>query len=354
MIPPDFLHCLCFPWVLVSSDGRIIDQADGTLFKADKLSSENIEHCIKAPLGWSKDAKGYAVYTIVLTALHNAKLVLYGLKVSEVSTVSGKSEHLSIRTEKQDIERYIQSVFLGFGKIESYIAGLISRSVHEVRGINKDAKSAVEEILHELDQPSPSIQLVTTRINNIKALAEILTARTDFLDYFVNPAVAQIPVRSIRVYDKFFKTVKSLRKRALDKHIRLDIYGSSNGLISGFMVFEVAPFVLIENAIKYSPTHKNVDVVLTESLTEIQVIVRNVGPKVDEDEIPRLFELHVRSKIAQSSGIPGYGIGLFFLKELVEKYHRGKIEFRQIGPEELINGSPYKSTELVLRFERTG
>ena len=76
---------------------------------------------------------------------------------------------------------------------------------------------------------------------------------------------------------------------------------------------------LLSNAVKYSPDGKYVWI---EGRTEGEravVTVRDQGVGIPESELPRLFERFFRA--STSTGIPGTGIGLNFVRHLVEMHH---------------------------------
>lgn len=355
MIPPAFLHGLCFPWMLLSQSGDVIDSRDGTLFKLNRAAMDaiSIEHAKIAKPGWSRCPKGFAVYCRVLPVMDGARIVLHGLKVKGVSTVSGRSEFLSIKTDAAEIERYLNTVFSSFSDIEQYIRNILGRSVHEVRRINVDMQAATYDLMQLLAQVSLDTYAIGVRIANIKSLSEILSARTDFLDYFANPALALLPDKNIQVHNKFYKAMESLRFRAESKDLQLRRYGNTEAHIGGLRVFEVVPFILLENAIKYSPSGSTVDVNFLETPNEIKVTICNMGPEVETDEIPRIFDLGQRARNAAAAKVSGYGIGLYFARELVVRHHRGDIQFRQYGDVRNVGGVPYKMTEVTLTFPRT-
>lgn len=98
----------------------------------------------------------------------------------------------------------------------------------------------------------------------------------------------------------------------------------------------------------------SVDVTFSETPKNIQVIITNLGPALDQDEIERIFDLGVCGKNAIAAGLSGFGIGLFLVRDLVQRSHRGKIEFRQTGDATTHKGVPYRTSEVVLTFERVG
>ena len=355
MIPSAFLHTLSFPWMLLSPTGELIDAKDGALFKLPLAANntESIEYCKQAPVGWSKCPKGFAVYCRVLPVVRGGRLVLHGLKVTGVSTAAGKSEHLSIKTSSSEIERYLNHMILVFSEqIEAYVSNIMRRSVHEARDINKDIKAATEDIIFALMQKEIDVYDVRERVKNIQALSEIFSVRTDFLDYFANPEIFLYPDQAIRVHNKFFKTIRSLQSRAMKKNVNLRSVGSSDGQISGLRVFDVIPFILLQNAIKYSPDGQLIDVIFSENPSEIEITVRNVGPAVEASEAVHIFQMGGRGKNAILTGVNGTGIGLFFVRELVEIHHHGKITFTQKDMPRMFKGVEYRTTEITLKFPR--
>lgn len=79
---------------------------------------------------------------------------------------------------------------------------------------------------------------------------------------------------------------------------------------------------LLSNAIKYSPGGRLINVRLTKVAGEIEVIVQDHGIGIPEADRVRLFERYYRG--GNAAGIVGTGIGLFFVKTVLE-LHGGLI-----------------------------
>ena len=74
---------------------------------------------------------------------------------------------------------------------------------------------------------------------------------------------------------------------------------------------------LLSNAAKYGGPGSTVEVTIVDGPAEVEVLVRDDGPGINEDDADKLFNLYYRA--AQSSAAPGAGIGLFVCQELVTK-----------------------------------
>lgn len=85
---------------------------------------------------------------------------------------------------------------------------------------------------------------------------------------------------------------------------------------------------LIENALKFSPPNTPVSVTLRCLRSrQIEISVADEGIGIAEHELPKLFRPFARIKNDRTRGIPGSGLGLYIVKQIVER-HQGTIEVR--------------------------
>jgi signal transduction histidine kinase len=81
---------------------------------------------------------------------------------------------------------------------------------------------------------------------------------------------------------------------------------------------------IINNAIKYSDENNEINVSLKKDRSDIIFEVKDFGYGIPKDEIPRIFDKHVRGKHAKDNKKEGIGIGLTITKIIIEK-HLGNI-----------------------------
>ena len=75
---------------------------------------------------------------------------------------------------------------------------------------------------------------------------------------------------------------------------------------------------LLDNAIKYSPVGTLVQVGAKTRKQHVEIIVRDRGPGIQADDIPRLFTRFGTLGHQPRPGQVGSGIGLYVCKKLVE------------------------------------
>jgi two-component system phosphate regulon sensor histidine kinase PhoR len=116
------------------------------------------------------------------------------------------------------------------------------------------------------------------------------------------------------------------RDRGVEVHVaapaeRLVVKGDRDELIR---VFEN----LVENALKYAASGKRVDISLTAvkagTAREARVAVRDYGPGIAPEHLPRLTERFYRVDVSESRAQGGTGLGLALVKHILNR-HGGRL-----------------------------
>ena len=81
---------------------------------------------------------------------------------------------------------------------------------------------------------------------------------------------------------------------------------------------------LLSNAIKYSPEKTQVTIELRAMQESLTINVSDHGYGIEEQELPHIFKRFHRQKSSEVTGNKGAGLGLNFVKVVVEK-HKGNI-----------------------------
>ena len=81
---------------------------------------------------------------------------------------------------------------------------------------------------------------------------------------------------------------------------------------------------LVDNAAKYSEAGSAVAIVCRETERGVAVAVRDSGPGIPREHLPRLFERFYRVDKGRSRSLGGTGLGLAIVKHIVQA-HRGEI-----------------------------
>lgn len=81
---------------------------------------------------------------------------------------------------------------------------------------------------------------------------------------------------------------------------------------------------LISNAIKYSHSHTNVQVGVTQNENNVVISVKDEGQGIPEKELGKLFQAFSKTSVKSTAGEQSTGLGLLICRQIVEAHH-GKI-----------------------------
>ena len=84
---------------------------------------------------------------------------------------------------------------------------------------------------------------------------------------------------------------------------------------------------LLENAVKYAQGDVTIDIRIHSQPHRIDIEVGDNGRGISADEQKHVFEKFYRSQTVRREGIPGLGLGLSYVKSLVEA-HQGEITIK--------------------------
>jgi two-component system, OmpR family, phosphate regulon sensor histidine kinase PhoR len=101
---------------------------------------------------------------------------------------------------------------------------------------------------------------------------------------------------------------------------------------------------LIENAIKYGQSGKRVDVSLISNNHNMSVVIRDYGPGIAPEHLPRLTERFYRANENNSREQGGTGLGLAIVKHIVTR-HKGELKIES----ELGKGAKFTISIPVLK-----
>lgn len=89
-------------------------------------------------------------------------------------------------------------------------------------------------------------------------------------------------------------------------------------------LIEMALLNLLENAVKYSSGHAEIEITLKVIKDEVELSIKDHGIGIREKDLPHIFDRFYTVNKAHSRRFGGAGLGLSIVKNVIEK-HQGKI-----------------------------
>ena len=239
------------------------------------------------------------------------------------------------------------------------IKQVLRDTMHDVREFNRVIKANSEMLtrLLQIESEGSALSLNVQNANNARGqalaifqTAQMVSARLDLIDFETNPEVFSSE-RKITgsIYGKFDKARKMLFPRARHKNISISIDGESRKKSEIYPVFDILPFLLVENAVKYAPSNSQVAITVDEYPRSIDVKIESMGPVVEKDELPKIDTKGFRSIEAKKTGEKGSGFGLYFAK-FVGDLHDASLHFASSKEAVSFNGARYSTFSVTLSF----
>lgn len=307
--------------------------------------------------GWRTCRAGFAVLVKRLPGDSPRFLVLHGLKVKPFWTQRGGTSGVSIVLDVARVESYVDQ-FLGElvrlstridQEVDSRTRALVTENVHEIRSMNTSLYHAGFELQEQLLYDKQKLALA----KNVVALSELVSARIELADLAATSLEEPIVqfTTPIPVYKKFDKIVKCYIAYAAKREIALTIDGDSRSQTKGIEQFEMIPLIVIDNAVKYSPNKRHIDISIRENEKCIDVNVASLGPKIEPHEQQSIFDREFRGVHAVKSGQSGSGIGLYFARRLLNSIG-ATISIAQESNPIAAQGKQFYLTTFSLKFEK--
>lgn len=264
--------------------------------------------------GWSANEFGYLNY-----ALQHSSGDLYIYPALFIDGYSPRKRYPEYNQKftKQQIEQYAGQFLAAENRYHKQALSDFELLVHDLRQLSTSIYHSAEEARELL--AARNWEGVDRRISNIISAQTMLKIRTDVLDFSGNVESEQ-ELKEVPIYRRLDKVVKCFQPLASTKSLRIHLEGTSYGSAKGPEVFEIVPYVIIDNAIKYSPRRTDITVKISEGADTIKIQFQSVGPPIDAHEYEGIFEKWRRGVHAQATPVPGSGIGLFLAKKVIEQF----------------------------------
>jgi signal transduction histidine kinase len=202
----------------------------------------------------------------------------------------------------------LQSKFASDASHELRTPLSVMKTENEVflRQKNFSDDEAREQIISNLEE----VQRLELLTNNLLALSDFNHAQSIKLSIIESKKVANDAIHQIS------KIFPEDSKRITLSIENIKIFGNLESLSQILFIF-------LDNAIKYSPEDKPIELIGTNNGANYQFSVVDNGPGIKAKDMPYIFERLYRGDKNLSKNIPGHGLGLALAKEIARANEAG-------------------------------
>ena len=194
----------------------------------------------------------------------------------------------------------------------------------------------VANVSHELKTPLTSISgfVETLRLNeNIdidtrNRFLGIIESESDRLKRLIDDILLlsfienneKMSLDKVSIYQVFKEVYEMTIYMANSKNIKLDYYFDDKEIeiLSNRDYIKQIFLNLVDNAIKYTPENKKIEVYVKKENENITIKVIDEGVGIPKEDINRIFERFYRVDKARSRDVGGTGLGLAITKHIVK------------------------------------
>lgn len=220
-----------------------------------------------------------------------------------------------------------------------------NKSIQPIKEVFEKQKQFIADASHELKTPltviKTNLALITGNSEEtVKSQArwiEYISSQTDRMAGLVDDmlALARIDHMENRpLFSRFnlsqvlTSTILSFEAILFENHITLDQHIQPDVFLNGDREgIKKVISILIDNAIKNTPTDGSIVVRLTREKNKNEIRVTNTGPGIPAEHLEKIFERFYRVDTSRTRENGGYGLGLAIAQSIVEK-HQGRIYAR--------------------------
>lgn len=173
------------------------------------------------------------------------------------------------------------------------------------------------EILQSQPQNKSALQVLKDECKNMSGLVESLLALSRLENNDKLPKAQEIVLADIlKAIVEKLNTVHQERKNPITFSCPV-----SAKLKMVPQHLERLLVILLDNAIKYTPADKNINVRVVSELHRVKMAVKDEGRGISALDLPHVFERFYRADKGRNRQSGGFGLGLAMAQNIVRKYH---------------------------------
>ena len=216
---------------------------------------------------------------------------------------------------------------------------LLYKEVLFQRKLSVMKEDFVANITHELKTPLSSSLLALKRLSKgdstiekekQQKFIEIIYEENKKLDSLINKILDSSGIREdqFKLYRSDFRlktSIEGIKKdfedRVFEKKVVISLQSKANVKVLGdIKLFEMMVSSIIENSIQYSGEIVNISIKTEAWNKGVSLIIKDDGVGIPEEYMDSLFDKFFRVPTHKVHDTKGHGLGLFYVKSIVEKH----------------------------------
>jgi len=249
------------------------------------------------------------------------------IETAEHIGVESLSRRLEVPSARDELRRLTQAINAMLDRVErsfQRITQFTADASHDLRTpvsiIRTSAELSLRRPRSAEDYCDTLRNILQTSIETSELLENLLTlARADAgaADLDMHPLELGAHVRKVKERAEVLSCEKELE-------LVLNIPGAPVWVRADAVAIDRLLLILVDNAVKYTPTGGRCEIELASTDQHAQITVRDTGTGIAETDLGSIFERFTRADRTRSRNIPGAGLGLAIARWITDM-HGGTI-----------------------------
>jgi len=239
-------------------------------------------------------------------------------------SISNLSERLPVSKTGDELERLAETCNAMLARLEvavNQIKQFTADASHELRGpisfVRTVAEVAMRNPKADADSRRAFAEIVDETVKATVLLEDMLTlARAD-------SERGDKALASLNLTDVVEEACEMARPIAADRRLDLSVSLGASRLVNvlgDFPALRRLLWILLDNALKYTPATGRIDVALSANSHLATVEVRDSGVGISAEDLPHIFDRFYRADPSRGN-VEGAGLGLAIAKWIAEMHH---------------------------------
>jgi signal transduction histidine kinase len=218
----------------------------------------------------------------------------------------------------------VRQMGVRFNEMASALERQRAAQIAFLGGVAHDLRNPLSTVRMSVESIPPDPQLARPLAILKRQVARLDRMIGDFLDMSsIESGRLELRLARRDARELVQNTVEQFQATSPGRQIELSLPGEEIALLCDGLRIEQVTANLVSNALKYSPADAPVRVSLERADGEARLVVADHGLGIAEDDQRRLFEPFQRVGLS-AEAIPGVGLGLFVVRQIVEG-HGGRL-----------------------------
>ena len=255
---------------------------------------------------------------IFLSAADDKALIVRALDAGGIDFITKPFSHAELicRVRTQLTFKHTRDRLAQIAEDKDELLGILAHDLkNSLGGMNMSA-----ELLHGQVKRYHDGRLINLSQNLLYTSAQSLAFVKEYLANAASDQgfVAKLDVISLAdaASRVVWRNQETARRKQLQIHT--DFAGEDSSVIADFSALDQVLDNLLSNALKFSPSGKNIFVSVRPAKSRVECVVRDEGPGFTEADKARMFRRYGRLTARPTGGEPSTGLGLSIVRKLVQ------------------------------------